>query len=126
MLRVKLRYLDKEIKARQEVAQAYLKGINNPLIELPNIEDVNAHVWHLFVIKTTQREALVNYLAENGIQTLVHYPIPPHKQDAYQEWRNDSFPISEQIHEQVVSLPMSPVLRSDEVDSIIMLVNSFK
>lgn len=126
MLRVKLRYLNKEIKVRQDVAQAYLKGINNPLIELPVIEDVNAHVWHLFVIKTTQREALVNYLTENGVQTLVHYPIPPHKQDAYQEWSHDSFPISEQMHEQVVSIPMSPVLSSDEVDSVIAVINSYK
>lgn len=126
MLRVKLHHLDKEIKARQDVAQAYLKGINNPLIELPNVDDVNAHVWHLFVVKTTQREALVNYLTENGIQTLVHYPIAPHKQDAYQEWSQDSFPISERTHEQVVSLPMSPVLSSDEVDSVIAVINGFK
>ncbi len=126
MLRVKLRYLDKEIAARQSVAQAYLQGINNPLIELPVVENVNAHVWHLFVIKTTQREKLVTYLAGNGVQTLVHYPIPPHQQDAYQEWEDDSFPISEQVHEQVLSLPISPVISSDELDSVIWLVNDFK
>jgi dTDP-4-amino-4,6-dideoxygalactose transaminase len=125
MLRVKLRHLDKETKARQAVAQAYLQGINNPLIELPVVTDVNAHVWHLFVIKTTQREQLVKYLADNGVQTLVHYPIPPHQQAAYQEWEDESFPVSEQIHEQVLSLPVSSVISSGEVDLVIRLVNGF-
>jgi dTDP-4-amino-4,6-dideoxygalactose transaminase len=126
MLRVKLGHLDKEISARQGVAQSYLQEINNPLIELPVFEDVNAHVWHLFVIKTKKREHLVKYLADNGVQTLVHYPIPPHKQGAYSEWENESFPISEQIHDQVLSLPISPVLSSDELNSVIRLVNGYK
>ena len=126
MLRVKLRYLDKEIVARQAVAQAYLKGINNPLIELPVVEDVNAHVWHLFVIKTTQREKLASYLTANGVQPLIHYPIPPHKQDAYKEWEHASFPISEQVHEQVLSIPISPVISQDEVASIIYIINGFE
>jgi dTDP-4-amino-4,6-dideoxygalactose transaminase len=125
MLRVKLSYLDKEIAARQAVAQAYLQGINNPMIELPVVEDVNAHVWHLFVIKTTQREQLVKYLADNGVQTLVHYPIPPHQQDAYQEWEGTSFPISETIHEQVLSLPISPTLTMVDVEKIITVCNNF-
>jgi dTDP-4-amino-4,6-dideoxygalactose transaminase len=126
MLRVKLGHLNKEINARQAVAQAYLQGINNKLIELPIVEDVNAHVWHLFVIKTTKREQLVKYLADNGVQTLVHYPIPPHQQDAYQEWKNESFPVSEQIHEQVLSLPISPTLREKQIDDVVKLINQFK
>ena len=126
MLRVKLRYLDKEIAARQAVAQAYLKGIKNPLVELPVVKDVNAHVWHLFVIKTTQREELANYLADNGVQTLIHYPTPPHQQDAYKEWEGSSFPISEQIHEQVLSIPISPVMSDEQVDIIISTCNAFK
>lgn len=126
MLRVKLRHLDKETKARQSVAQAYLQGINNPLIELPVVENINAHVWHLFVIKTAQREKLVKYLADNGVQTLVHYPIPPHQQDAYQEWNSVSFPISEQIHEQVLSFPISPVISKAEVEVIIDIINVFE
>lgn len=126
VLRVKLPYLDREIKARQAVAQAYLQGISNSLIELPVVEDINAHVWHLFVIKTTQRERLVKYLADNGVQTLVHYPIPPHKQAAYQEWRSASFPISEQIHEQTLSIPISPVINKEEVESIINLMNGYR
>jgi dTDP-4-amino-4,6-dideoxygalactose transaminase len=122
---VKLRYLDEEIQARQTVAQTYLKGINNPLIALPVVEDVNAHVWHLFVIKTIQREKLVKYLADNGVQTLVHYPIPPHQQSAYKEWNGASFPISEQIHEQVLSLPISPTLSMVDVKKIIAACNAF-
>jgi dTDP-4-amino-4,6-dideoxygalactose transaminase len=125
MLRVKLRYLDKEISSRQTIAQSYLQGINNSLIELPIVADVNAHVWHLFVIKTTQREALVKYLADNGIQPLVHYPIPPHQQDAYQEWKENSFPISEKTHEQVLSIPISPTLSMVDVEKIITVCNNF-
>jgi dTDP-4-amino-4,6-dideoxygalactose transaminase len=125
MLRVKLRHLDNEIAARQAVAEAYLQGINNPLIELPVVEDVNAHVWHLFVIKTTQRCPLASYLVANGVQPLIHYPIPPHQQDAYQEWEGHSFPISEEIHEQVLSLPISPVISKAEVEYIIKLINEF-
>ena len=126
MLRVKLRYLGTEITARQAVAKAYLEGINNPLVELPIVEDASAHVWHLFVIKTNQRESLANYLTDNGVQSLIHYPIPPHKQGAYQEWGNISFPISERIHEQVLSLPISPILSSDEIDTVINLVNDYR
>jgi dTDP-4-amino-4,6-dideoxygalactose transaminase len=125
MLGVKLRHLDNEINARQTVAQAYLQGINNPLIELPVVEDINAHVWHLFVIKATQREKLVKYLADNGVQTLVHYPIPPHQQDAYQEWEGESFPISEHIHKQVLSLPIGPTLSMADVEKVIAVCNRF-
>jgi len=125
MLRVKLRYLDNEISARQAVAQTYLKGIKSPLIELPVVEDVNSHVWHLFVIKTAKREELASYLTDNGVQSLIHYPIPPHQQAAYEEWNNVSFPLSEKIHEQVLSLPINPVINNDEVESIIKLINEF-
>jgi len=125
MLRVKLRHLDNQIAARQAVAQTYLQGINNPLIELPVVEDVNAHVWHLFVIKTAQRAKLANYLTANGVQSLIHYPIPPHKQSAYEEWENASFPLSEKIHDLVLSIPISPVISKAEVESIISLINHF-
>ena len=125
MLRVKLRYLDNEIQARQTVAKAYLEGINNQFIELPVVEDVNAHVWHLFVIKTTQRVELAQHLNDNGVQSLIHYPIPPHKQDAYQEWREESFPVSEEIHKKVLSIPISSVISGTAVASIINLINTF-
>jgi dTDP-4-amino-4,6-dideoxygalactose transaminase len=125
MLRVKLRYLDNEIAARQAVARAYFKEIDNPIIKLPVVDDVNAHVWHLFVVKITKREKLSTYLMANGVQTLIHYPIPPHQQGAYQEWEGHSFPISEEIHEQVLSLPISPVISKAEVEYIIKLINEF-
>lgn len=125
MLRVKLRYLDSEIQARQSVAKAYLEGINHQFIELPVVEDVNAHVWHLFVIKTTQRVELAQHLNDNGVQSLIHYPIPPHKQLAYQEWKGDSFPISEEIHEQVLSIPISSVMDRKIINEVIRLVNKY-
>jgi dTDP-4-amino-4,6-dideoxygalactose transaminase len=125
MLRVKLRYLDKEIQSRQSVAKAYIQGIKNPLIQLPVVEDQCAHVWHLFVIKTYQRKRFVQFLIDNGIQTLVHYPIPPHKQRAYQELNNQYYPISERVHEIVVSLPISATISIEEIYKIIKVCNEF-
>lgn len=126
MLSVKLKHLDDEIKARQRVAQKYLTEINNPLIELPVVGDINSHVWHLFVIKTDQREKLASYLSDKGIETLIHYPTAPHKQGAYKKWSNDSFPISEKLHEQVLSLPISPVMSIADVDKVITTVNNYQ
>lgn len=126
MLRVKLKYLDNEIRVRQYFAKNYIDKLTNPLIELPLVGDKNAHVWHLFVIKTSQRARLVSYLESCGIQTLVHYPIPPHQQSAYSEWKNITFPISETLHEQVLSLPISATITKEEVDSVIMHLNSYK
>jgi dTDP-4-amino-4,6-dideoxygalactose transaminase len=125
MLRVKLKHLDRETRVRQQIAQQYLQGINNPLIELPEVVDPEGHVWHLFVIQTKQREKLSCFLNDNGVQSLIHYPIPPHKQTAYKEWSSKYFPISEQIHDQVLSIPMSPTISKVEVQSIIKLVNVF-
>ena len=125
MLSVKLKYLDNEIKARQLVAKKYLAGINNPLVELPVVDDESSHVWHLFVIKTDQREKLSSYLLDNGIETLIHYPTAPHKQGAYKEWENKVFPISEKLHEQVLSLPISPIMTNEQVEKIISVINKF-
>jgi dTDP-4-amino-4,6-dideoxygalactose transaminase len=111
---------------RQTVAKTYLQKINNPLIELPIVADFNAHVWHLFVIKTNQRAPLDKYLSDNGVQSLIHYPIPPHQQDAYQEWKGMSFPISEKIHGQVLSIPISSVMRFEQVLKVIHILNSFE
>jgi dTDP-4-amino-4,6-dideoxygalactose transaminase len=126
MLRVKLSYLDNEIQARQAIAHEYLTGISNSEIVLPFVVNVIGHVWHLFVIKTNQREQLVSHLTANGVQSLIHYPIPPHQQDAYQEWKNISFPISEKIHHEVISLPISAVMSKKDVDTIINALNRFK
>ena len=123
MLDVKLKYLEEETQHRRHIASLYLNGIKNPLIQLP-LKEVNAesylqHVWHLFVIRSNQREALQQYLLNHGVQTLIHYPIPPHKQQAYKEWNNLSYPLTEKIHQQVLSLPMSPTLSFDEAKKII-------
>lgn len=125
MLRVKLRYLDKEIAARQAVADAYLTGIKNPLIKLPVVKRTNGHVWHLFVIKTAQRAKLANYLTDNGVQSLIHYPTPPHQQDAYLEWKGATFPISEKIHEEVLSIPISSVMDKKAINEVIKLINKY-
>lgn len=125
MLRVKLKYLDRETKARKVVAKKYLEGINNPLIELPHVANNEGCVWHLFVIKTQHRDELQKYLSDNDVQTLVHYPIAPHEQDAYKEWEGEGFPISENIHSQVISLPISSLLNDEQVNHIINCVNLF-
>ena len=130
LLRVKIKHLDDEIKRRQHIAFMYMLGIQNNKVVLPlspttsplEREDC---VWHLFVIRTTEREKFQSYLAEQGIQTLIHYPIPPHRQRAYGAWSNQSYPISEAIHSQVVSLPISPVMTYDQVQTVINAINSF-
>ena len=130
MLDVKLKHLDAEVKHRRTIAKMYLEGIKNPELSLP-LTDTDAsqydqHVWHLFVVRSSNREALQQYLAENDVQTLIHYPIPPHKQQAYKEWNDLSYPISEKIHDEVMSLPMGPTLSLDDVKKVIQLCNSFK
>lgn len=127
VLNVKLSYLDEENAKRREIAKYYINNITNPTITLPQLpkEDSN-HVWHVFVIRCKQRDRLQEFLKDNNIQTLIHYPIPPHKQEAYKEWNNLSFPITEQIHEEVLSLPISPVLTDDEVQTIVTVINQFK
>ena len=126
MLRVKLKHLNSEIKLRRSVAKKYLDAIDNPLIELPSLGGEDSHVWHLFVIKTTERSLLQEYLSKHNIQTLIHYPTPPHKQEAYKEWNNDTYPITEYLHDNVLSLPISPVLTDIEIDYVIQKVNEFK
>lgn len=125
MLRVKLKHLNREIKARQSVAGCYLSKISNPSISLPKVGEPESHVWHLFVIKTSVRERLSKYLLDNGVQTLIHYPTPPHKQEAYIEYVNEGLPITESIHNQVLSLPISPVINGSDINNIIELINDF-
>lgn len=126
MLRVKLRYLDNEINKRREIANYYLQNIKNENIILPTVRHENNHVWHLFVVRTRKRDALQRYLADNGIQTLIHYPIPPHKQNAYKEWNNESYPATEKIHNEVISLPISAVQTIEDTIKIVELLNDFK
>lgn len=125
MLRVKLPYLEAETIRRQHIAQTYRSGIMNPLVTLPNVIDELAHVWHLFVVRCEKREALQAYLTEQGIQTLIHYPVAPHKQQAYSQWNRLSLPFTEEIHQQVLSLPLDPTMSDESVAKVIAAVNGF-
>lgn len=131
MLRVKLKYLERDIEYRRAIADFYTKNISNPKIILPiqnsqlNIENYRNHVWHLYVIRTDNRDELQKYLLENGVQTVIHYPIAPHRQDAYKELANNSYPISEQIHKQVLSLPVGQHLSLDDVTKVVKIINSY-
>lgn len=126
VLDVKLKYIDNENQARRVVAKRFISEINNPKITLPeNPIDENEHVWHVFVVKSKDRDTLQNYLTEKGVQTIIHYPIPPHQQEAYKELNHLSFPITEAMHNEVLSLPISSILTEDEVTEIINIVNQF-
>lgn len=130
LLRVKLRNLDNETAHRRTVASTYLKGINNPAVVLPLTSSTshkvyNDHVWHLFVVRTEQRDALQQHLEQEGVKTLIHYPIPPHQQLAYSECPTQSYPLTEKIHHQILSLPMGPALAEQDVDAVINAVNLF-
>jgi dTDP-4-amino-4,6-dideoxygalactose transaminase len=124
-LSVKLRYVDAETIRRQEISNYYIANIKNDKIILPNAGNVNEHVWHLFVIRTTNRDKLQAYLQENGIQTLIHYPIPLYNQECYSYMSEISLPITEKIHEEVLSLPISPVMSNEEVERVVIVLNLY-
>ncbi|MGI2155332.1 DegT/DnrJ/EryC1/StrS family aminotransferase [Shewanella oncorhynchi] len=126
MLRVKLTHLSVETVRRQQVAESYLQGIYNSFITLPEVTERLTHVWHLFVLRCQQREQLQDWLNANGVQTLIHYPIPPHKQQAYVEYQMQSLPLTELIHQQVVSIPISSIMTDEQVSQVIELINKFK
>ena len=125
LLSVKLKYLDHENHIRKTIAAIYLREINNPKIILPEVLEGSDPVWHLFVVRTENREELERHLKVRDIQTLIHYPVPPHRQQAYREWEQHVFPISEKIHREVLSLPISPVMEDDEIQKVIEAVNAF-
>ncbi len=124
-LNVKLPHLNEENLQRKVVVNRYLSGIRNPKIILPVYNGGKHHVFHLFVIRTENRDRLQSYLKENGIETLIHYPLPPHKQKAMPQWNNLNFPLTEKIHSEVLSLPVSPVMTLEEADFIADLVNKY-
>ncbi len=127
MLRVKLEFLQQHTNRRRDIAQRYLDGISNPAIILPvDSAPRERHVWHLFVIRCQERERLQHYLSKNAVQTLIHYPIPPHKQAAYQSYNQLHYPITETIHDEVLSLPISPLMSDAQVAKVITLVNAFR
>ncbi|HEC1752048.1 TPA: DegT/DnrJ/EryC1/StrS family aminotransferase [Campylobacter lari] len=124
ILDIKLKHLDSDNQKRKEIADFYMKNIKNENIILPKI-DID-HVWHLFVIRTKFRDKLQKYLNENNIQTIIHYPIPPHKQECYKGFNNLSLPITEQIHNEVLSIPISPVMTQDEIKQVVEVINDWK
>ena len=124
-LNVKLPNLDTENQIRKNIAKRYLLEINNENIILPFWDFSDNHVFHLFVIRTPKRVELQDYLKQNGIETLIHYPVAPHRQKAFENWSNLKLPITEKIHDEVLSLPISPVITDIEVDFVIQKLNSW-
>ncbi len=126
ILDVKLKYLDTDNARRREIANYYRTSITNPRIILPEVYDEETHVWHVFTVRTEQRDYFQKYLTEHGIQTLIHYPTPPHKQPAFSEWAERSYPITEEIHRTIISLPISPVMTQHEVEQVADVINSYQ
>ncbi len=126
VLNVKLPHLDAENERRRQLARLYLEGINLPELTLPPANQIEDDVWHLFVVRHPRREDFIAYLLEKGIQTNVHYPMPIHKQKAYREYHHISLPLTEQIHREVLSLPLNTVLTDEQATYIIESINQFK
>lgn len=125
VLGVKLKHLDEDVAIRKKIAKYYIEHIKHPDIITPIVEDWDAHVFHIFTIRTKKRDELQKYLTDNSVQTIIHYPIPPHKQECYKEWNILSFPITEQIHNEELSLPMSPVLQKEDVERVVEVINKY-
>lgn len=125
VLNVKLKYLDRDIEARKSVARRYMSGINNPLVSIPALSDWSSHVFHLFPIFSKNRDELLQHLKAKDVQTLIHYPIPPHKQQCYKEYNEMSFPITELIHNEELSLPISPIMSDEEITIVVNAINDW-
>ena len=126
LLRVKLRYLNNEIDARRKVATYYNQHLVNPFLDLPVVHEANAHVWHLYVIRTSVRDKLSDHLRDHDVQTVIHYPIPPHKQLAFEFLKSNVLPITDAIHQEVLSLPISSTLNAEEILRVTTVVNDFQ
>jgi dTDP-4-amino-4,6-dideoxygalactose transaminase len=125
VLLVKLKYLDRDNEKRRNIASYYKKNINNHKIILPELNRRESHVWHLFVVRTDDRDRFQNYLKERGIETVIHYPIPPHKQKAYTEWNTRHYPITEEIHRTILSLPLDITMTEKEIDCVVNACNNY-
>ncbi|HEH4973314.1 TPA: DegT/DnrJ/EryC1/StrS family aminotransferase [Campylobacter coli] len=126
ILNIKLKYLDEDNAIRRKIAKYYLKHITNNLITLQSIDDEKSHVWHIFTIRVKKnRDKFANYLKAHGIESIIHYPTPPHKQKAYKELNHLSYPITEQIHKEIISLPISPVMTEKEIMQVVKVVNNW-
>ncbi|MCO6173752.1 DegT/DnrJ/EryC1/StrS family aminotransferase [Flavobacterium sp. NRK F10] len=124
-LNLKLPFLDKENEARRHIARRYLTEMTNPKIILPDWNREAAHVFHQFVVRTENRNAFQNFLQANEIETMIHYPIPPHQQKALKDWNQLSFPVTEKIHQEIISLPINSSLTEEEIATIIKVVNAY-
>ncbi len=124
-LNIKLGYLDAENESRRTIAKRYLSEIKNDKIVLPQWDESNNHVFHLFLIRTDNRLALQNYLKECGVEIMIHYPIPPHKQKALSSLNHMIFPITEMIHNEVLSIPLNSTLTDDEINYVISTLNKY-
>lgn len=125
ILSLKLDYLDRDNRIRNSLANEYLSRITNKRIVKPQILDANISNWHLFVVRTEERGKFINYLEKNDIQTMIHYPIPPHKQPAYKELSNNLLPITEEIHKTIVSLPMSQAHSLEMIRYVSDVINDY-
>ena len=124
-LNVKLKYIQKDIEGRRKVANYYLKSIENKKIILPKLINQKQHVWHLFVIRTKKRDELQKYLLDNGIQTLIHYPIAPYNQQCYKYLKCNSFTISKMLEDEVLSIPINNIISLDDVKYCVKLLNNY-
>jgi dTDP-4-amino-4,6-dideoxygalactose transaminase len=124
-LSCKLPGLDRDNQSRRLIANRYLSEIKNDKLKLPSYDGSENHIFHLFVVMIKDREGFIEYLTENGIGTLIHYPIAPHHQQAFSEYKQLQFPITEKIHREIVSIPMSPILTEEEVTQVISVINSY-
>lgn len=125
MLRVKLRRLDQETEARRRIAKLYLDGIHNPRIMMPHWTNYEQHVFHLFVLRCDQRDGMQDYLQSHGVQTLIHYPKPPHKQEAYSLWHKKYLLVTEMVHKTVLSLPICHQIKDNDIDFVIQHINNY-
>ena len=125
VLAVKLPHLDEANRHRAEIAELYYRGIVNPLVRLPRYVAPESNVYHLFPIFCQERDRLQRYLKEQGIETLIHYPIAPHQQECYREYAHLSLPITEEIHRTELSLPIGPTMTLEEAQRVVEAVNGF-
>lgn len=126
ILDVKLKHLDEDVEIRKKVARYYIENVKNPALTLPIVPDWDRHVFHLFTVRCAERDRLQKFLEERGIQTNINYPIPPHRQECYKCLSHYSLPVTEKIHDEILSIPISPVLNEKEINIVVKALNEFK
>lgn len=125
VLDVKLKYLDEDNRRRQQVAAYYYEHLDNPLVKLPVRLPDSQNVYHLFPVLCSERDRLHDYLQERGVGSLIHYPVPPHKQECYREWNGLSIPVTERLAAEELSIPMGPCLSLEDAAEVVRLINAF-